>query len=82
MRSLITKAYIQLNLISYCNVQVVYINNRYFTLYVNYPIKNSFNFFRGLSVVYKADGPCTRANRPWNTDELLAVSMAHLLVVH
>ena len=53
-----------------------------FDVSIDVPIKNSFNFFRGLSVVYKADGPCTRANRPWNTDELLVVSMAHLLVVH
>ena len=44
------------------------------------PIKNSFDFFRGLSVVYKADRPCSRANRPWNTAESLGTSMAHLLV--
>ena len=45
-------------------------------------LKNSFDFCRGLRVVYKADRPCTRANRPWNTAESLAISMAHLLVAH
>ena len=44
------------------------------------PIKNSFDLFRGLSVVYEADRPCTGANRPWNTAESPATSIAHLLV--
>ena len=35
MQNLITKAYIQLNLISYYNVKVIYINNKYLTVYVN-----------------------------------------------
>ena len=30
-----TKAYIQINLISYCKVRVIKINNKYFTVYVN-----------------------------------------------
>ena len=34
MRNLITQAYIQLNLISFCNVKVIDINNKYFTVYV------------------------------------------------
>ena len=35
MQNLITKAYIRLNRIAYCNVKVIYVNNKYLTVYVN-----------------------------------------------